>query len=83
LLGDWGANIIEVHHQRTFTTLPLQTTEVEFVLQTRGRSHWKEILRKLYRADYSVRLPDKDPEKAETEFTIKSHQYKKRRPDYV
>lgn len=75
LLGEWGANIIEVHHQRTFTTLPLQNTEVEFVLQTRGIGHWKEILRELYRANYSVRLLDKDPDKAETKTTIKSHYY--------
>jgi threonine dehydratase len=66
LLGEWGANIIAVHHQRTFTTLPLQTIEVEFVLQTRGLSHWKEILRELYHANYSVRLMDKDPDKAQT-----------------
>jgi threonine dehydratase len=59
LLGEWGANIIEVHHQRTFTTLPLQTTEVEFVLQTRGNPHYKEILRELYRTNYSIRLADK------------------------
>ena len=59
LLGEWGANIVEIHHQRTFTTLPIQTTEVEFVLQTRGISHWKEMLRKLYQANYAVRLVDK------------------------
>jgi threonine dehydratase len=75
LLGEWGANIIEVHHQRTFTTLPLQTTEVEFVLQTRGLSHWKEILRELYRANYSVRLLDKNPDKVETKSALKSHYY--------
>jgi threonine dehydratase len=75
LLGEWGANIIEVHHQRTFTTLPLQNTEVEFVLQTRGIGHWKEILRELYRANYSVRLLDKDPDKAETKTIIKPHYY--------
>ena len=75
LLGEWGANIIEVHHQRTFTTLPLQTTEVEFVLQTRGIGHWKEILRELYRANYSVRLLDKNPDKGETKTTSKSHFY--------
>jgi len=75
LLGEWGANIIEVHHQRTFTTLPLQNTEVEFVLQTRGIGHWKEILRELYRANYSVRLLDKDPDKAEFNSDSKSHYY--------
>ena len=44
-LASLGANIEEVHHQRTFTHLPLQSTEVEFVIQTRnhaaaGRQHW-------------------------------------------
>ena len=62
LLGEWGANIVEVHHQRAFTTLPLQTSEVEFVLQTRGISHWKEILRELDRANYSIRLAVRDLE---------------------
>jgi threonine dehydratase len=75
LLGEWGANIVEVHHQRTFTTLPLQTTEVEFVLQTRGLFHWKEILKELYRAHYSVRLMDKDSDKAEFNSASKSHFY--------
>ena len=60
LLGQWGANIVEIHHQRTFTTLPIQTIEVEFVLQTRGIHHLKEILRELYQAKYSTRLKEKD-----------------------
>jgi threonine dehydratase len=60
LLGQWGANIVEVHHQRTFTTLPIQTIEVEFVLQTRGIHHLKEILRELYQARYATRLVEKD-----------------------
>ena len=32
-LARLGANIEEVHHQRTFTQLPLQTAEVEFVIR--------------------------------------------------
>jgi len=44
LLGEAGANIVQVLHQRIFTELPVQNTEVQFVLQTRGPEHLKEIL---------------------------------------
>ena len=51
-----GANIEEVHHQRTFTQLPLQSAEVEFVVQTRNRAHVAEILEMLRGAGFSARL---------------------------
>jgi threonine dehydratase len=44
LIGSKGGNIIEVHHQRAFSTQPLQTVIVDFVLSTRGREHCQEIL---------------------------------------
>jgi threonine dehydratase len=44
LIGQAGANIEEVQHQRAFTTLPVQNAELEFVLQTRGPSHIEEVL---------------------------------------
>jgi threonine dehydratase len=47
LIGQAGANIEEVEHQRTFTTLPVQNAELEFVLQTRGPEHIEEVLRTL------------------------------------
>jgi threonine dehydratase len=53
-----GANIDEVHHQRTFTDLPVQTTEVEFVLQTRDRAHIAEIITALRTAGCSARQRD-------------------------
>ena len=40
LLG--GANIEEVHHQRTFTQLPLQTAEGEFVGTNFERKYRRE-----------------------------------------
>ena len=43
-LASLGANIEEVHHQRTFTRLPLQSAEVEFVVQTRNHAHVQEVL---------------------------------------
>ena len=39
LIADAQANITEVHHQRAFTSLPVRNVEVDFVLQTRPRSH--------------------------------------------
>ena len=57
-LGALGANIEEVHHQRTFTQLPLQSAEVEFVLQTRNHAHVREILMALEVAGFNPRLHD-------------------------
>jgi threonine dehydratase len=51
-----GANIEEVHHQRAFADLPLQTVEIEFVLQTRGREHIEELIAALDRAGFPARL---------------------------
>lgn len=54
-LAEVNANIEEVHHQRAFTNLPLQTAEVEFVLQTRGREHVEEIIRALHAVGFAAR----------------------------
>ena len=54
-LAQAGANIDEVHHQRTFTRLPVQATEVEFVLQTRDRKHIADIIAALRAAGFSAR----------------------------
>jgi threonine dehydratase len=55
-LADANANIVEVHHQRAFTNLPLKTIEVEFVLQTRGPEHVDEIIRALRAASFAARV---------------------------
>ena len=39
IVGEAGANIDEVHHQRAFTMLAAQNVEIELVVQTRGREH--------------------------------------------
>ncbi|MEO7728934.1 MAG: threonine ammonia-lyase [Burkholderiales bacterium] len=51
-----NANIEEVHHQRTFTHLPLQTTAVEFVVRTRNQAHAAEIITALTAAGFVARL---------------------------
>ena len=54
-IEDSGANIIHVHHHRTFTEQPLQVVEVEFILQTRGKEHVDEILLNLEHQQFKVR----------------------------
>jgi threonine dehydratase len=46
-LGEVDANIVEVQHQRAFTSLPLQSADVEFVLMTRGLEHLQKIIKTL------------------------------------
>lgn len=56
LVGGHGGNIIEVHHQRAFSTQPLQTVIVDFVLGTRGAEHCQEILGALRESGSRVSL---------------------------
>ena len=51
-----NANIEEVHHQRRFTNLPVQSAEVEFVLQTRDHAHAIEVIAALKAAGFSAQL---------------------------
>ena len=53
-IADAEANIVEVHHQRAFTKLPLQSAEVELVIETRGLSHLHAILETLDNSGYHV-----------------------------
>jgi threonine dehydratase len=55
-LAEANANIEEVHHQRAFTNLPLQSAEVDFVLQTRGREHVGEIIDALRAVGFAARV---------------------------
>ena len=41
------ANVLEVHHERSFAEGPLDTTEVFFTLETRGRDHAEELISQL------------------------------------
>lgn len=52
LIADAQANITEVHHQRAFTSLPVQTVEVDFVIQTRGPEHVAEVIALLNAAGF-------------------------------
>ena len=47
IVGQTGANIEEVAHQRAFTTLPALNAELEMELQTRGPEHIEQVLQAL------------------------------------
>jgi len=53
-IAEAGGNIIETYHRRTFTNLPLQSVEIEFVVQTRGIEHLNEILENLAASGHSA-----------------------------
>ncbi len=51
-----NVNIVEVYHQRAFSGLPLQTTQIEFVLLTHGREHLEELLNALRQEGYEPEI---------------------------
>jgi len=57
-IADKGANVVQVNHQRIFTELPVQSTELQFVLQTRGPEHVQEILAALEQLGYRASVQD-------------------------
>jgi len=53
-LADLGANVLDVVHERTRSSLAVDDVEVLVVLETRGRAHREEILRALAEQGYGV-----------------------------
>ena len=60
VIADANANIEEVHHQRAFTNLPVQTAEVEFVLKTRNYAHCEQIVARLGEVGFKARVQRND-----------------------
>jgi threonine dehydratase len=54
IVGEAGANIDEVHHQRAFTLLAAQNVEIELVVQTRGRDHIQAVLQALHQGGFQA-----------------------------
>ncbi len=54
IVAEAGANIDEVHHQRAFSTLSVQSVEVELVLQTRNRAHVQDVVARLMAAGFEA-----------------------------
>jgi len=53
-LGQLGANIDQVMHQRAFTTLSVERAQIEVVVQTRGAEHVAQMLQTLQAQGYRV-----------------------------
>jgi threonine dehydratase len=54
LLGEQGANILHLFHDRLAPELPLDYTRVELNLETRDKEHGEAVLRALRNAGYQV-----------------------------
>ncbi len=54
IVADAGANIDEVHHQRAFSALSVQSVEVELVLQTRNLAHVQQVAAALVAAGFEA-----------------------------
>ena len=50
-----GANIDQIHHHRVFSTLPVQSVEIEFVVRARGLEHVAEMVQALIQLGYHAR----------------------------
>ncbi|MBW2712746.1 MAG: threonine ammonia-lyase [Deltaproteobacteria bacterium] len=61
-IGDAQGNIVEVHHQRAFSGLPVRAAEVVFVIQARGAAHVDEILAALESSGFQARRDERDPD---------------------
>ncbi len=54
-VAEQNANIDEVHHQRAFTSLAVQSVEIELVLKTRSHEHVTQIVKALEGAGFNAR----------------------------
>jgi len=52
LLGELGANILEVDHRRLFLDVPAKGAKLDITVEARDREHAEEILRALARGGY-------------------------------
>ena len=56
LLGEAGANIVEVHHQRLFHNVPVRMAEIDVVLETRDRGHVQQLIARMRDAGFPTEL---------------------------
>ncbi|MEA2250002.1 MAG: threonine dehydratase [Solirubrobacteraceae bacterium] len=56
LVGEAGANLVDVEHLREGLDLHVRETAVQLVLETRGRDHAEDVLRQIGDAGYEARV---------------------------
>jgi threonine dehydratase len=54
IIGNAGANVVEVYHQRVFTDVPAKGTELHLVIETRDRLHLDQVVSNLKSGGYVV-----------------------------
>ncbi len=54
IIGQAGANVVEVYHQRVFTDVPAKGTELHLVIETRDRLHLDQVVSNLKAGGYVV-----------------------------
>jgi threonine dehydratase len=47
LIAEAAGNIVEVQHQRIFSSASARATEIEFLIETRDREHSQALVRSL------------------------------------
>ncbi len=55
LIGESGGNIIEVHHQRLFSDIPVKFAEVDVLVETTGTAHVERLVETLRRNGFPTR----------------------------
>ncbi|PWC53258.1 threonine ammonia-lyase [Azospirillum sp. TSO22-1] len=56
ILGEAGANIVEVYHQRLFHDVPVKMAEIDVILETRDRTHVQAIVDRLAAGGFPTEL---------------------------
>ncbi len=56
VVGDAGANVVDVEHQRLFGVFSVKSTEVELTLETRDRNHVAQLLAELELHGFAAHL---------------------------
>lgn len=55
LVGACGGNIIEVHHQRLFSDVPVKYAEIDVLVETTGTQHLADLIERLRAAGFPTR----------------------------
>lgn len=60
ILGQAGANIVEVQHQRLFPNVSVKQAELDVLLEARDQTHMQQIIDALRTAAFTVRVIETD-----------------------
>lgn len=58
IIGESGANVIEVIHQRMMQAVPLKRAELDIVIEARDRDHVKHLIETLRKKNFKVQAMD-------------------------